>query len=102
MSELINVAKRGELEEGKGTCVDIKGKDVALFFKNGQYYALSNTCLHRGGPLCDGELTPDGEVICPLHAWTYDLKTGECTTMPGVKVATYKIVIDGSAVKVEV
>lgn len=101
LAELITVANRGEIEEGKGKCVDVMGQEVAIFFKNGQYYALQNTCAHRGGPLCEGEIT-NHEVICPLHAWSYDLKSGECTNMPGVKVAVYKVVVDGGEVKIEV
>ena len=33
-------------------------------------------CPHRGGPLADG-LVGGTTLICPLHAWKFDLTTGE-------------------------
>ena len=102
MSELITVGKRGELEEGKGREISVKGEQIALFFCNGQYYAIGNVCAHRGGPLSEGECDKEGHVTCPWHGWTYDLKTGQCIMMPGAKVPHYKVVVDGTDIKVEV
>jgi nitrite reductase (NADH) small subunit len=31
---------------------------------------------HRGGPLADG-LTGGSTLVCPLHAWKFDLVTGQ-------------------------
>ncbi len=42
---------------------------------DGQPFAVDNLCPHQGAPLSAGKL--DGEnVVCPLHAWKWNLKTG--------------------------
>src|SRR5438445_366260 len=49
---------------------------VALFFHDGQFRAIGNTCNHKGGPLSEGRL--HGEfVMCPWHAWEYSVITGK-------------------------
>src|SRR5258705_11731333 len=48
----------------------VKGEQIALFNVDSQFFALDNTCTHRGGPLADGEVT------CP-HGATFDVRTGE-------------------------
>ena len=37
--------------------------------------AFHNTCRHRGSVLCTEEKGnfPRGRIVCPYHAWTYDL-----------------------------
>ena len=51
--------------------------EVALFYVNNQVYCLSNVCPHRHQNKIAKGYIKDGTVICPLHHWTYDLKTGE-------------------------
>src|SRR2546426_3050637 len=49
---------------------------IALFFYDGKFRAIGNSCNHKGGPLCDGRLR--GEfVMCPWHAWEYSVITGK-------------------------
>jgi carnitine monooxygenase subunit len=35
--------------------------------------AFSNVCLHRGATLLDGPTGHCGPIVCPYHAWSYDL-----------------------------
>ena len=57
MGDLVKVARKDELAPGTGKTVDVAGTPVALFNVGGTYYALHNTCRHRGGPLGEGELS---------------------------------------------
>jgi len=73
---------------------------VAVFNVEGSYYAIDNTCLHRGGPLGEGEL--EGEVVtCPWHGWEYNVKTGACINNPSVCVKSYPVLVEGSELKVK-
>ena len=36
--------------------------------------AFSNVCLHRAATLLDGPAGQCGRIVCPYHAWTYDLE----------------------------
>jgi Rieske Fe-S protein len=38
-----------------------------------KFFAVNNTCLHRGGPLGQGELHGVA-VTCPWHGWQYDMR----------------------------
>lgn len=75
MDEYRTVAKVEDVPPGSGAVVDARGRALALFNVEGAFYALDNTCLHRGGPVGDGDL--DGTVVtCPWHGWQYDVTTG--------------------------
>jgi nitrite reductase (NADH) small subunit len=101
MSNFVKVASLSELAAGCCKMVDVNGKAVALFNVNGTVYALDNTCLHRGGPLGEGEL--EGETVsCPWHGWQYNVKTGENVMDPAVKVAVYPVQVEGGDIKVAV
>jgi nitrite reductase/ring-hydroxylating ferredoxin subunit/uncharacterized membrane protein len=69
------------LGEGEMKNVDVNGTDVLIARKDGNVYALSNTCVHRGGSLADGEL--DGDcVVCPLHTSAFRLEDGSVERGP--------------------
>ena len=68
---------------------------------DGTFYVLDNTCLHRGGPLGEGEL--EGPIVtCPWHGWRWDVTTGANTNNPAVKVACFPVKVEGTSVFVEV
>ena len=39
---------------------------------------MENKCPHKGGPLVEG-FVYDQKVTCPLHAQTFELKSGKAT-----------------------
>ena len=101
MAEFVKVASLSELAPGSAKAVEVKGKAIALFNVEGTIYATDNTCLHRGGPLGEGELM--GEVVtCPWHQWEYNVRTGELVGDSSVKITTYPVQIEGSDIKVAV
>ena len=96
----VRVAGKGEIPAGEGRVVDAEGRAIAVFNMDGQYYAIDNTCPHRGGPLGEGDL--DGPVVsCPWHAWRWDVRTGANVNNPAVTVACYPVREDGGALFVE-
>lgn len=66
------------------------GRTIAIFNCDGEIFAINNTCLHKGGPLGEGEVE-DGVVTCPWHGWQYELKTGKCLTTPGKEIGCYPV-----------
>ena len=100
MAENVTVAKADELQPGQGMVAEVAGKEIALFNVGGTVYALNNTCVHRGGPLGEGDL--DGEVVsCPWHNWEYNVTTGACLTNPSACVATFPVVVEGNEIRIE-
>jgi nitrite reductase (NADH) small subunit len=84
-----------ELPAGSVRLLEAAGRRVAVGNAGGELFALDDTCLHRGGSLACGYL--DGEVlICPLHWWRYDVRSGRRLGQPELAVASYPVrVVDG-------
>jgi NAD(P)H-dependent nitrite reductase small subunit len=101
MPSFVKVAKVSEISPGRGKTVTAGGRELALFNVGGTFFAIDDACRHRGGSLGEGEL--DGEIVtCPLHAWTYDVKSGECFDDPECAVERYTVKVEGDDVLVEV
>jgi nitrite reductase/ring-hydroxylating ferredoxin subunit len=99
MAVFVRVAKAAEVPPGNGRVVVVQGHPVALFNVQGRFYAISNVCLHRGGPVGEGQL--DGEIVtCPMHGWEYDVRTGANTINPAARLRTYEVRLDGEDVLV--
>jgi nitrite reductase/ring-hydroxylating ferredoxin subunit len=95
------VAEKSELNPGECKVIEVGGKTFALFNVDGTFYALDNTCLHRGGPLGEGEL--EGPVVtCPWHGWRWDVTSGANANNPAVKVACFPVKVEGGSVFVEI
>jgi nitrite reductase/ring-hydroxylating ferredoxin subunit len=50
MGKFVRVATTGAIAPGEGEVVDAAGKKIALFNVDGTFYAIDETCTHRGGP----------------------------------------------------
>lgn len=100
MADFVRVAGTADLAPGSGLVAEVNGQSIALFNVGGTFYAIDNTCVHRGGPLGEGELEGE-EVTCPWHAWRYNVKTGACTTNPSACVKAYPVTVEGADVKVQ-
>lgn len=94
--EEIKVAEPNEIVDGGSKIMHVKGKNIALFRVKDQYFAISNNCLHRGGPLGEGEVR-NYEVTCPWHGWKYNLLDGSFSLIPTLRVTTFpvKVVPEG-------
>ena len=101
MSDFTSVAKTGDVPSGEGRVVEVDGTSVALYNVGGEFYALDNTCIHRGGPLGDG-ICEGTTVTCPWHGWQYNVTSGECFNAPGDGVATYDVRVEGEDVQVKI
>ena len=75
-----NLGAVEQIPPGEGREFEIEGRKVAVFhLRSGAVRAVQAECPHRAGPLADG-ITGDGAVVCPFHAWKFDLTTGKALT----------------------
>ena len=101
MGEFVRAIAAADLPPGSCAEVRVKDKAVALYNVGGAFYASSNTCVHRGGPLGQGML--EGAVVmCPWHAWTFDVTTGRSTVNPELGIATFEVKVEAGQVLVKV
>ncbi len=98
MAAYVRVVGTADIPPGSGHTVEVNGLAIAIFNVDGAFFAVDNTCAHKGGPLGEGELA--GEVVtCPWHGWQYNVKTGISITTPSASVKTYQVKVEGADVK---
>jgi nitrite reductase/ring-hydroxylating ferredoxin subunit len=101
MAQFTKVASTADIAPGEAKCIEVAGKKVALFNLEGNFYAIDDTCPHRGGPLSEGEVAGE-EVTCPWHGAIYNIKTGAALGPPAPRgVACYVVRVQGSDVEIE-
>jgi len=90
----IRTVKLAEVPPGNIRELQVEGKAVAVANVGGKVYAINNTCLHRGGPLGEGQL--DGKIVtCPWHGWQFDVTSGKAVQNPAAGVDCYPIEVRG-------
>lgn len=99
MGRFVRAASAAEIPEGTGRAVSLEGVEVAVFNVGGAFYAIENTCPHRGASLGEGALKGE-EVICPLHGWQFNVKTGRMPMGGGVR--SFPVRVEAGAVLVEI
>lgn len=100
------VLEAGDLPDGGHTIVKVNGREIGVYYVNGQYYALFNYCPHFGAPLCEGHVSgtnlpsdvyqyeygKQGEIVrCPWHGWEFDIKTGKALFSDSIRAKTYPV-----------
>jgi len=97
----INGGRIEDLPPGNCKTIDLPtGRELALYNVNGQFYATENFCPHKGAPLADGILC-EHVIECEWHGWQFDVRTGECLTVPE-KIKTYEVVVEEGSIKIVV
>jgi 3-phenylpropionate/trans-cinnamate dioxygenase ferredoxin subunit len=107
------VATTDEIPVGGRKLVTIRGREIGIFNRGGEYFALLNRCPHQGGALCKGTLiglvtstepgrfdySRPGEMLkCPWHGWEFDIRTGQSYCDPSkVKVRAYPVTLEDGA-----
>jgi nitrite reductase/ring-hydroxylating ferredoxin subunit len=86
-----------EIPEGRGLSCEVAGIRLALFFLNGQLEILEGRCPHANAPLGRGWIEGD-QVICPLHRWKFDIRTGQCLTNPQKSVRHFPSRVDENGI----
>lgn len=64
------------LAENHPRLLKVRGKNICLVKRDGKLFAVQNHCTHSGGSLSQGAINFLGEVVCPLHQYQFNLKTG--------------------------
>ncbi len=93
-----------KLPEGRSKKVEFGdpwsgGVQVVLVRLDGQLHALDTRCPHEGGRIVDGPLAQGKYVVCPLHNYHFDPKTGGCVGAACKNAKTYKVVENGADAK---
>ena len=104
------ICRASELQPGEVKIVEAEKRSIGIFNVHDDFYALRNTCPHKGAPLCRGIITGlvvsdeplqmhisrDGEIVrCPWHGWEFDITTGRSVYNPHrMRVRTYNVDVE--------
>ncbi len=95
MADFIETIPVTRLRPGKSMVVRVAGIEVALFNVDGTIYATSDACAHAGASLGSSKLRGN-IVICRAHGFRYDVTSGQCVNISGLRVASFPTkVVDG-------
>ena len=86
--------------EGEVRVFRISGRMVCLGRYNARLHAVSNKCPHAGGSLGNGDLDENGNVVCPLHRYKFDMQTGKPMGEPTGAVAVYPVVVEDDEIRI--
>jgi nitrite reductase/ring-hydroxylating ferredoxin subunit len=102
MADFVRVAPVRDIPAGTAKRIDHAGRKIAVFNVAGAFYAIDDTCPHRGGPLSEGTVS-DTTVTCPWHGAVFCLATGRVQQGPAeTGVRCYAVRASGDAVELDV
>ena len=81
--------------------VMVDDQPYAICRTGGAVRALSGICLHRGGPLGQGQIH-DGHVLCPYHLWAFDCASGAYDYDPSKRVPTFEVKVEDGDILIQV
>jgi nitrite reductase/ring-hydroxylating ferredoxin subunit len=74
-------------------------KNICLVGYDGNIFALSARCPHAGGDLSAGWCKNE-KLICSIHRYSYDLRTGKGSEGQNDYIETYPVEIRGQTIYV--
>jgi nitrite reductase/ring-hydroxylating ferredoxin subunit len=65
------------LPENDPYILQIGEKKISIVRHGANLYAFEPLCPHQHEPLHKGTVNREGEIVCPLHAYRFNLVTGK-------------------------
>ena len=93
--------KLAELKEKELVRLSYPPFDIVVAWVDGKVYAIEDACNHAGASLAEGWL--EGRcVVCPMHAYAFDMTTGQLDRPKGLcgDQKKYEARIEGDEVAV--
>lgn len=89
------------LPEGKVLGLQVEGKKICLVRFQQAIYAVPDKCPHEGYPLSKGNCTKEGDLVCPWHKYSFNIKYGNRTNGRGYYLKPLKVEETDSGIFVE-
>jgi methionine sulfoxide reductase heme-binding subunit len=94
----IDIGTVDEVPLNRAKVVCLKARErIAVFKHEGGISAVSNVCVHQGGPLGEGKIV-DGCITCPWHGYQYLPHNGQSPPPFTEKIPTYQVRIEGKRI----
>lgn len=94
-------SKLDDLWCGEMRGVSVEGRPVLLVHVDGCVRAFADECAHQRARLSEGRLEGH-EIVCPLHEWRYDARTGIGTNPVNARLRPIAVRLEGELILVDV
>lgn len=64
--------------------------------------ACTDRCPHAGGSLSEGYLDHHQNIVCPVHGYKFNLKTGRDAFNEGYFLKTFPVIVDDDGVFIQI
>jgi len=71
--------------------IEVNGKRICVAHSSQGIFAVNNKCPHNGFSLGQGFCTDDNTIVCPLHRYRFDLRTGRSVNAAGYYLDTFPL-----------
>ena len=78
--------------QSNNMCItEANGKKITIAKQNNSLFAFAHKCPHASGIMAEGFINALGNVVCPLHRYTFNMQNGRNTSGEGYYLKTYLI-----------
>jgi nitrite reductase/ring-hydroxylating ferredoxin subunit len=68
-----------------------KGEKICITRTEQGLFAFGDKCPHNGASLSLGKCTKNNEIVCPIHRYSFDLKSGKATSGGAFALRTFPL-----------
>ncbi|MEW6469486.1 MAG: Rieske 2Fe-2S domain-containing protein [Bacteroidota bacterium] len=82
---------RARIPLNKAEAITVGGKKICIAHTSEGLFAIQDKCPHNGFSLSQGVCTEDNAIVCPLHRYRFDLRTGRAKSGLGDAGRVYPV-----------
>ena len=79
----VNIGGAADFLEHKARNIVVGGRSVVVVSVDGEVHAFENNCPHQHFSVLHQGNLEGCFITCPMHGWTYDIKSGQSTNGNG-------------------
>ena len=78
----------------KAISIEVNGRSLVIARHLEGYFVTDEKCPHQGLPLSRGGFCEHGNLVCPFHRYSWDMKTGRESRCNEANMVVYPVRID--------
>jgi nitrite reductase/ring-hydroxylating ferredoxin subunit len=87
-----------QVSVGTVQTITVAGKKICIAHTAEGLFAVNDKCPHNGASLSNGYCTKENSIVCPVHRYHFDLRTGRAKSGLGDVAITYPLEIRNDGV----
>lgn len=95
--ELFNLLPNGKVKK-----VKLGEKEIAILRLGEEVFGFEPFCPHRGASLLNAYPNSSGELICPLHEYRFNLKSGRPMAGACRDLETYSCILGEGGLEIQI